>query len=54
MSYPRKALLNTGPKFWNHLPSDIRTTEERETFKLKLNKEKKFSKQYWLPIVIIA
>ena len=26
----------TGPKFWNNLPSDIRTTEKRETFKLKL------------------
>ena len=26
----------TGPKFWNHLPGDIRTTENRETFKPKL------------------
>ena len=24
-----------GPKFWNYLPSDIRTTEKREIFKQK-------------------
>ena len=27
----------TGPKFWNHLPSGIITTEIRETFQLKLD-----------------